>query len=135
MIVLEFFVLLRAESAPALKSSQYYIQGEIMIESIDHKTRDVLENKPFSRFEGEILGLDKHLDFSSLDFAHPFVWISSIASGDFNNDGWQDIVLGDRQGILLYKNLEESTFILQETNIPKIKDLPISGTKIKRFTC
>ena len=125
MIVLEFFVLLRAESAPALKSSQYYIQGEIMIESIDHKTRDVLENKPFSRFEGEILGLDKHLDFSSLDFAHPFVWISSIASGDFNNDGWQDIVLGDRQGILLYKNLEESTFILQETNIPKIKDLNV----------
>jgi len=124
VIALEFFLLLREESAPLLASIRYYTQGNIMIESIDHQERDVIENKPFSRFEGEALGLDKHLDFSSLDFVHPFVRTSSIASGDFNNDGWQDIVLGDRQGILLYKNLG-GRFMLQEANIPEIKDLNV----------
>jgi len=124
VIALEFFLLLREESAPPLASTQYYTQGNIMIESIDHQTREVIENKPFSRFEGETLGLDKHLDFSSLDFIEPFVMVSSIASGDFNNDGWQDIVLGDRRGIILYKNIG-GRFMLQEMNIPKIEDLNV----------
>jgi len=124
LILFEFSVLLRDVSVPVLKRNHYYTQGNIVIESIDHQTRNVIENKPFSRYEGEALGLDKYLNFSSLDFIEPFVMVSSITSGDFNNDGWQDIVLGDRKGILLYKNIG-GRFTLQETYIPEIKDLNV----------
>ena len=83
------------------------------------------EAKPFTRYEGDVFGMDKHVDFSALDFMGPFWRVSGISSGDFNNDGWQDIIFGNRKGILLYKNLGTGNFALQEVTIPEIKDLSI----------
>ena len=106
-------------------SRVYYASGDITIESINHQTRGAIESKPFSRFEGDALGLDKHLAFSPLDFFGPFSHASAIASGDFNNDNWQDILLADRKGILLYKNSGASSFVLQEIDVPEINNLNI----------
>ena len=125
MIVLGFFILLQDASAPVLKSSQYYTEGTISIESINHQKRESLEDKPFSRFEGEVFGLSKHLDFSVLSLTGPFVRSSAIASGDFNNDGWQDIVLANSAGILLYKNLGTNKFVRQEVSVPEVDDLRV----------
>ena len=103
----------------------YYSFKDITIEGIEHKERAAIEVTPFSRFEGDAFGLGKHLDFSALDFIGPFSVTSAIASGDFNNDGWQDILLGNRKGILLYKNLGTNKFALQDVDVEEINDLSI----------
>jgi len=125
VVVLGFSVLLKGDAVPALKRNHYYTQGNIVIESIDHKERNVSDDKPFSRFEGSAFGLHKHVDFSPLDFDGPFLRVSAIASGDFNNDGWRDILLGDRRGVILYKNLGTNIFVLQEIAAPEIENLSI----------
>jgi len=110
------------DSMPSEAPQTYYSSQGLLMESINHQGRGASENRPFSREEGDAFGLDKHRDFSALDFMGPFLRSSAIASGDFNNDGWQDIVLGDKKGILLYRNLGTSRFALQEITIPQIGD-------------
>ena len=125
VIVSGFFVLSRGPSSPVLKSRQYYTQGTISIESIDHQTRDAIEDKPFSRFEGDAFGLTEYGNFSALASIDPFWYGHGIASGDFNNDGWQDIILATDKGVLLYKNLGTYKFALEDINIPEINNLII----------
>jgi len=125
VVLLEFYALLQANKTPALNSREYLTLGNIMIESVDNQERGIAGSKPFTRYEGSILGFDKDLDFSALDFIDPFVYTSAIASGDFNNDNWQDIILGNRNGILLYKNLGTGKFEFQEVAIPEINDLSV----------
>lgn len=112
-------------SSPVHQEEQYYKKGDIAITTMPHQKRGGIETRPFSRYEGDVFGLDKHVDFSALDFVGPFGNSSAIASGDFNNDLWQDIVLGARKGILLYKNLGTSRFALQEVDIPEISNLNV----------
>lgn len=122
VILIESYVLLREDSAPSLKSSSYYAQGIIKIESIDYQTTAVVEGKPFSKFEGDVFGLIWHNPFSALEFFQPASRGRGIASGDFNNDGWQDILLGTSDGILLYKNLG-GRFTLQNITLDNIPNL------------
>jgi len=125
VVTLKFFLLLHEESASILTSDLYYRQGNITIESIDHQTRAALGNKPFSRYEGGALGLGKHNNFSILELHDPFWQGRGIASGDFNNDNWQDIVLATNKGILLYKNLGTNEFVWEDVDIPGINNLNI----------
>ena len=118
------------KKALVLKSYQYVSYNGVNIEASPHQKRNAmgkasLKLTPFTRYEGNAIGLEKHLDFSALHFTSPFTRTSSIASGDFNNDGWQDIILGNRKGILLYKNLGISRFALQKIIVPEIEDLSI----------
>jgi len=108
-----------------LMAEHYYTEKDISIESISHQKRGTSGTKPFSRYEGDAFGLDKHLDFSASDFIPPLARTSSIASGDYNNDHWPDILLGNRKGILLYKNLGTNKFALQKIDIPEINDLSV----------
>jgi len=125
MILLEFNVFLQKDNAPFLESSIYHTQGIITIESTDHQKRDTSGSKPFSRFEGEALGLTEHNNFSVLEFLQPASRGRGIASGDFDNDGWDDILLGTNSGILVYKNLGNYKFALQDINLANISNLDL----------
>jgi len=131
VVLLEVYVLLREDSAPALESSHYYTQGNITIESVDHQERNKTKSKPFSRHEGDVFGLDKYNNFSVLESLQPASRGRGIAAGDFNNDGWQDVLLGTNSGILLYKNIG-GRFVLQDVNLTGILNLDL-GVHIATF--
>ena len=131
VIVFELLLLVKQDVAPILKLNYYYAQGNISIESVDHQKRNVSGGKPFTKYEGDALGLDKHNDFSVLEFSQPFSRGRGIASGDFNNDGWQDILLGTNSGVLLYKNIG-GRFTLQDVNLTGVSNLNL-GVHIAAF--
>lgn len=108
-----------------LRTEYYHTAKDILIESINQQERDFSRASAFTRFEGGDLGLDKHNDFSILELSGPFWLGRGIASGDFNNDYWQDIALATNKGILLYKNLGRNMFALEALDVPQISNLGI----------
>jgi len=127
VLILEIlYISLQKDNVPSIKSSHYYTQGTIAIESTDHQKRNTSGNKPFSKFEGDVFGLTEHNNFAALEFltfAASIFHGRGIASGDFNNDGWQDIVIATNRGIIIYKNLGNYSFSPQDIKIQGIPSL------------
>ncbi len=69
-----------------------------------YKKRSVGGNRLFSRTQGKDLGIVRSWDFRITDFFEPFIVGKGIASGDFNNDLWPDLVLATERGVLFYQN-------------------------------
>jgi uncharacterized membrane protein YraQ (UPF0718 family) len=59
----------------------------------------------FKKLSGDALGINQSWSFRMTDFFEPFIVGKGIASGDYNNDMWPDIVLATEHGVLLYKNI------------------------------
>ena len=58
----------------------------------------------FVKHEGYSLGLVRGFRYGIRDYPDPF-WIGrGTAAGDFDGDGWEDIVLGSNRGPRLYRN-------------------------------
>ena len=131
VVLLELYVLLQKGAAPPLEISRYYTQGIITIESIDHQERNTGGDKPLTKYEGDAFGLAWHNNFSVLESYQPASRGRGIASGDYNNDGWEDILLGTYNGILLYKNLG-GRFALQDINLADIPNLDL-GVHVAAF--
>ncbi len=59
----------------------------------------------FVYHEGPVLGLDRGFFYTIRDYPDPF-WIGrGTASGDYDQDGWPDIVFGSDHGVYLYHNV------------------------------
>ncbi len=64
----------------------------------------VAAGKPFKKLEGHEIGLTKGFRYGIRDYPDPF-WIGrGTAAGDYDRDGWVDLVLGTELGLALYKN-------------------------------
>jgi len=100
-VALELSLLLQEEKAPVLQYRQFYTTEDITIENVDHQGRNASGYQASTRHEGDLFGLFWHNNFSVLEFLQPASRGRGIASGDFNNDGWQDILLGTNSGALL----------------------------------
>ncbi|SMF82234.1 Repeat domain-containing protein [Pseudobacteriovorax antillogorgiicola] len=66
---------------------------------LDHDTTG------FQRLEGHDIGLDKGYMYELRDYTDPFWFGRGTASGDYDKDGWQDLILGSNSGFHLYKNM------------------------------
>ncbi|MEW6999325.1 FG-GAP-like repeat-containing protein [Colwelliaceae bacterium BS250] len=85
-------------------------------------------NSPFhlKYASGESLGLHYHPKPIYEQFIVPFIQTNSLASGDFNNDGWLDIVVGTYSGVYLYENIG-GRFVLSPLNKLLTLDDGITG--------
>ena len=73
---------------------------------------------PFERLEGYEVGLNKGFQYGIRDYTDPF-WVGrGTAAGDYDKDGWPDILFGSNNGFILYKNTG-GTFKIQEQ--PKVQ--------------
>ena len=61
--------------------------------------------KGFQRFNGADLGIARSWRFRMTDFFEPFLVGKGVASGDFNDDGWPDLLLATERGVALYQNI------------------------------
>jgi len=102
----------------------FYESGELSVETIAHRPRSVIGNKPFTRFDGNSLGINRSSSFSLLEYHLPFAEGDAIASGDVDNDGWTDLLMGTNKGIVLFKN-NGGTFSIMELSLPKIQNLDV----------
>jgi uncharacterized membrane protein YraQ (UPF0718 family) len=82
-------------------------------------------DKLFTRLEGSQVGLDEPTSFSVLNFEGPFAQFRGIATGDVHNDGWMDILLTSDAGLSLYANRQGRGFVLQEIDIPALKEFHV----------
>lgn len=79
-------------------------------------------DKNFSRYEGGDMGLNYTGSFNVSDLWEPFYYGRGLAAGDYNNDGWSDLVSGSENGVQLFLN-DKGTFRKQELEIPQLKPL------------
>ena len=91
--------------APLVKWSQVFANDETEIFFSPHNKLSSKSEKIFQKLSGQELGISKSWQFRPTDFFEPFIIGKGIASGDFNNDLWPDIVLATEQGILIYQNI------------------------------
>lgn len=79
--------------------------------------------KTFTRHEGEAWGLAYPNNFNVGDMWPPFYYGRGVASGDIQNDGWQDILFAVENGVLLYFNEKGKRFSAQKIDIPALSRL------------
>lgn len=79
----------------------------------------------FTRLKGAEIGVSRPLEFSFRDFWPPFWNGRGIGSGDFDNDGDDDLVLASSdKGMHLFENLGDGTFNEVTINMGSWVDFP-----------
>ena len=79
-------------------------QDDLSLYTRPFEKQDLAINKKFTKLEGEEIGLIKAYEPGNNDLIFPF-WFRGVASGDINQDGWEDLVFGSNQGPVVYKNI------------------------------
>jgi len=97
----------------------------IRISSTELSVRKKSSLPAFSRIEGDDIGLVRPNLFSVEDIWPPFYFGRGIASGDFNNDGWDDILVATEKGPLLYRNNFGKNFTVQKIEVPALTNLNV----------
>lgn len=67
-------------------------------------------NGSFEKIAGPAIGIPVKGGFALEDMLEPFAQGKAIASADFNQDGWPDLLFGTKHGIELWKNQEGKGF-------------------------
>ncbi|MBT8443587.1 MAG: CRTAC1 family protein, partial [Gammaproteobacteria bacterium] len=75
----------------------------------------------FRKLPADALGISHGWTFSITDFFEPFIIGKGIASGDFNNDQWPDLVLATERGIRIYQNTG-GQFVLTPASQGELRD-------------
>ncbi len=91
-------------------------------------------NEPlqFTKKEGHEIGLTHGFRYGIRDYPDPFWLGRGTASGDYDGDGWQDILFGSNTGFYLYKNMG-GEFKKQEIDNPVLKKLRVYGVAFVDF--
>ncbi len=100
----------RRKPTPALQWSALHDDGEVSISFVDHAPRRGPATGRFTRSSGYEVGLGKPWEFDLTDSFEPFVYGKGIASGDFDRDGWPDLVFATAHGARLYRNNGDGSF-------------------------
>ena len=100
------------EAQPKKQWKEIHTQDNISISSINLRPEnqdlgqaDQPQDKPiFKRVNAASIGISLQSDFFLSDFYEPFKYGRGIASGDFNNDNYPDLVFATPDGPALYTN-------------------------------
>ena len=83
----------------------------------------------FIKKEGPEIGLVRGFRYGIRDYPDPF-WIGrGTAAGDYDNDGWVDLIFGTNHGFALYKN-KGGWFELQKQPNPELDKLMVYGVAL-----
>jgi uncharacterized membrane protein YraQ (UPF0718 family) len=91
---------------------------DVRVDSRTHEPRNAGAGPQFQKLEGHSLGLFRYDRFAVKRFLPPYRTGRGVASGDYNNDGWTDLLVATDEGFSLYKNVGGREFVLQELRVP-----------------
>lgn len=75
---------------------------------------------PFTKFDAAEYGIDSYNEIHERNFIEPFFLGRGLASGDFNNDGWIDLVVAESGGVDLFQNINGEKFKKVYLDIPEL---------------
>lgn len=75
---------------------------------------------PFSKYLGADFGIDSYNEINETNFIEPFFLGRGLASGDFNNDGWTDLLVAESGGVDLFQNINGERFSKTHLDIPEL---------------
>ncbi len=84
--------------------------NQISIQNILHTPRSKRGEKPFSTVVGPALGIEYSNKLTPSTFFDPLFFGRGVASGDFDKDGWLDLVVATDNGFELYQNINGKRF-------------------------
>ena len=104
-------------AAPALQWQRLHDDPSLTIDITSLRATSPEGDRQFIRRPASDYGIENPWQFRATDFFEPFIIGKGIASGDFNRDGWPDLVLAGDAGINVYQNIGgrfERAFVRQE---------------------
>ncbi|MFT4746403.1 MAG: uncharacterized membrane protein YraQ (UPF0718 family) [Congregibacter sp.] len=110
---LEDMMKILINEAQAAELPAHMLNVTLSKRALQSKSASSNTSKSFSLMEGKEIGLDLANNYSVADFIPPYYMGRGIAAGDYNNDGWQDIVVASKKGISFYQNHAGEKFSLQ----------------------
>ncbi len=105
-------LLVDSPGANLIQEHAFFVTPRISASYFEHAAR-VDSQQSFSRHSAAAFGIPDVWRFSLLEFRSPFIMGRGIASGDFNNDHWPDLVLASNDGIHLFRNTGNGQFVRQ----------------------
>jgi len=96
-----------AISTPELHWTSTFDDSQLDVSHIQYRPNDSGDESTgnFSKMPASDFGISQSWNFRISDFFEPFIIGKGIASGDFNNDLWPDLVLASERGALIYQNV------------------------------
>lgn len=113
-----------SQQPKAVAFKDIYRQGNVRVQASALLPR-APASKPFTRQEGDELGLHVISPLQPLEYEDPFVYGKGITAGDFNNDGWVDVAFATRQGVALFENMEGKRFAPVPLDAPEAQTLDL----------
>lgn len=114
------FALQEILDTKALDSEEIFTKKNFTITRtafLDSKTEGIL---PFSKYLGSDFGIDSYNEIHETNFIEPFFLGRGLASGDFNNDGWIDLLVAETGGVDLFQNINGERFHKVRLDIPEL---------------
>jgi len=97
-------------------------KGNIILHALSHEPRSLQKDKLFTIQNGKKMGITYTNVMTPSIFLDPLFFGRGIASGDFNNDGWNDFAIATDNGFELYQNLYGKNFKKIFSNVTEVKD-------------
>ena len=117
------------ELSPPLELSQFYQEDNITVESRAHLGNRLAEGQSYFKRRADLaLELEPPSSFSINEFREPFSMGRGITAGDFNNDGWPDIVFASSLGPVFYQNTggHFSRLTIDFTELPALNTFDVA---------
>jgi len=92
-------------------------ENRVELHAVTHATREPSGSKTFEYFEGPEMGLDFFHEFALVDFIPPFFNGRGISAGDYDQDGFVDLIIGGKGKISLFRNANGESFLRQDLSV------------------
>ena len=115
-----------SETLSSLSTSLFYVSENLSILQQVFSIRKPNDKKLFTKFSAEEFGIEEEF-IRHDELWEPFFYGRGITSGDFDNDGRTDLVVGLRKGLAFYKNTNNH-FVRIHYDLGKIDTLSVLVT-------
>ena len=104
----------------SLPSEEFYTKNNLIVSRTPFLQATESGSLPFTKYKAIDLGIDSYNEINETNFIEPFFLGRGLASGDFNNDGWIDLLVAESGKVDLFQNINGERFEKVFLDIPEI---------------